>query len=53
MKKYTVELIEEGDDLVLPLPEEIMTELGWNMDDILIWTDNKNGTWSLTKKAEK
>jgi len=53
MKKYTVELIEDGGDLILPLPEEIMTELGWNMDDILIWTDNKNGTWSLTKKAEE
>jgi hypothetical protein len=53
MKTYTVELIEDGNDLVLPLLEEIMTELGWNMDDILIWTDNKNGTWSLTKKAEE
>jgi hypothetical protein len=53
MKTYTVELIEDGQDLVLPLPEEIMTELGWHTDDVLVWADSKNGTWSLTKKEEK
>lgn len=51
MKKYTVEIIEEGDDVILPLPPEMLEELGWKEDDILVWTDNKDGSWSLSKKT--
>ena len=50
MKKYTVEIIEEGDDVILPLPPEMLEELGWKEEDILVWTDNKDGSWSLSKK---
>lgn len=48
--KYTVELIEEGDDVILPLPPEMIEQLGWKEDDVLVWTDNKDGSWSLSKK---
>jgi hypothetical protein len=50
MRTQTVELIADGEDLILPLPQELMTELGWHTDDVLVWTDNKNGTWSLSRK---
>jgi bifunctional DNA-binding transcriptional regulator/antitoxin component of YhaV-PrlF toxin-antitoxin module len=34
---YTVTLDEDGDDLLLPIPEDIMTNLGWNDGDVLEW----------------
>lgn len=34
---YTVTLDEDGDDLLLPIPDDIMTELGWNDGDVLEW----------------
>jgi len=37
MKTYTVELIEDGDDLILPFPQEVLDTLGWKEDDILTW----------------
>jgi len=52
MKKYTVELIEDGEDLVLPLPEEIMTELGWKIDDILKWKIQENTQQVILSKKD-
>lgn len=46
----TVEEDSETGDLILPLPEDMLNEVGWKPGDILIWTDLKNGSWSLTKK---
>ena len=34
---YTVTLEEENDDLMLPIPEELMTKLGWKENDELEW----------------
>jgi hypothetical protein len=34
---YTVTLEEENDDLLLPIPEEMMVQLGWNEGDLLEW----------------
>ena len=39
---YTVTLEEDGDDLLLPLPEEIIKDLGWNEGDELQWSVNNN-----------
>ena len=47
--KYTIELIEEGDDLIMPLPEQLLQEAGWKEGDNLNWKDNGNGTWTLSK----
>ena len=47
--KYTLELIEEGDDLIMPLPEQLLQEAGWKEGDNLNWKDNGNGTWTLSK----
>ena len=32
---YIVTLIEDGDDLILPLPDRLLEEAGWNDGDIL------------------
>ena len=51
-KSYTIELIEDGDDLILPLPERLLEEAGWKEGDMLEWADNGNGTWTLKKLPE-
>jgi hypothetical protein len=51
-KSYTIELVEDGDDLILPLPERLLEEAGWKEGDILDWADNGNGTWTLKKMPE-
>lgn len=53
MKKYIVKVIEDGEDVILPLPPEVLIELDWKEHDVLIWADNKDGSWTLTKKENK
>jgi hypothetical protein len=48
----TVEEDPETGDIVLPLPEDLLKLQGWKEGDTLNWEDNKDGSWSLTKKAE-
>ena len=40
---------DNPDELILPLPEEILKRLDWKEGDTLDWKDNKDGTWSLKK----
>jgi len=47
--QVTLEQDENG-DLILPLPEELLKEVGWKTDDVLTWTDNEDGTYTLSKK---
>lgn len=37
------------DDGVITLPEDLLAATGWQEGDTLKWTDNKDGTWTLTK----
>jgi len=34
---YTVTLEQENDDLVLPIPEELLIQLDWKENDVLEW----------------
>jgi len=48
-----VTLEEDGEgNLVLPISNEMMAELGWKIGDNINWNDNKDGTWTMTKKQE-
>ena len=53
--EYTVKVEEDPDtgDLVLPLPTELLNQMGWDFGDTLIWDDNHDGTFSLSKKVDK
>ncbi len=42
---------EQGEKLI-ELPEDLLTEAGWKEGDVLIWSDNKDGSWSLNKKGK-
>lgn len=51
LKSIIVEVEEDEDgELVLPLPEYLLKEVGWYPGDVLQWIDNKDGSWTLTKK---
>lgn len=53
MSKHTVTLEEdENGDLVLPLSDEVLKEVGWKEGDNLNWKDNNDGSFTLTKENE-
>lgn len=48
---WTLKVVEDPDnpgELLLDLGTELCAELGWQVGDILEWTDNKDGTWLLS-----
>lgn len=50
--KYSVELQEdENGDLIMPIPSELLAQMGWDEGDTLIWEEHF-GTYSLRKKNE-
>ena len=55
MKKQTVYIEEDPvtGDLILPLPEGMCDELGWEIGDTLKFKTNKDGSFTLTKKEKK
>lgn len=54
IKNWSVILEEDPEtkDLILPFPPEMLLELDWNEGDVLVWNDNKDGTYTLTKKDQ-
>ena len=48
----TIEYNDDG-ELVLPLSEEIMQGLDCEIGDNIIWTDNGNGSWTISKEGVK
>ena len=42
---------EQGEKLI-ELPEDLLTAAGWKEGDELVWSDNKDGSWSLNKKGK-
>ena len=49
MSKWTVELVEDGEDLILPFPQEVLDQLDLKEGDVLKWLDNSDGSVTLTK----
>jgi hypothetical protein len=50
----TVQVIEDPDhpgELLLDLGTELCAQLGWQVGDTIEWTDQKDGTWLMTKSA--
>jgi len=48
----TVEEDPETGDLILPFPDGLCDQLGWEINDTLDWEDNGDGSYTLTKKEE-
>lgn len=51
-KYWSVTVEHDGEDLILPLPDDMLKEVGWNVGDVLEWHDNNDGTWSIMKKQK-
>ena len=50
---YTVTLDEDGEDLILPIPDEILDQLGWDDGCLLDWSiDETNNTIIISKVEE-
>jgi len=53
MSKYTIKLEEDKNgELILPLSDELLKEVGWKEGDTLQWKDNENGSYTLSKKND-
>lgn len=53
INRWTVTVEKDPDDpdnLVLPLPDTLLDKMGWKPGDDLVWKDNKDGTYTLSKK---
>jgi hypothetical protein len=50
--RLDVKQFEDG-DLYIEFPDELLGEVNWKEGDTLVWTDLKNGSWSLSKKDDK
>lgn len=47
-----VEVDEDGEYL-LTFPPELLEHVGWNIGDVLDWTDNKDGTFTIKRKDDE
>ena len=54
-KRWTITVEEDPEtgELMLPFSDEMLAEVGWKTGDTLTWTDNKNGSWTLSKKENE
>lgn len=43
----------ETGELLMPLPVDLMEQMAWKIDDVLVWQDNKDGSWTIKKKEIK
>ena len=45
-QKWTLKVDDEG---LMTIPDNVLKELGWEVDDVLEWIDNGDGSVSLRK----
>ena len=48
-KKWTLDVQEKDGEFFIEFPDEVMEDAGWKVGDNINWTDNKDGSWTLTK----
>jgi hypothetical protein len=54
--KWTLQVEDDplSDDLIIPLPAELMATLGWAVDDVIVWNiDEESGVCTISKKASE
>lgn len=50
-KTFTLDVQHTDDgEAYIQFPQETMAGLGWKEGDTVVWTDNRDGTYTLTKK---
>jgi hypothetical protein len=53
--KWVLETKEDPEtgDILLEFPPELLDQVGWNEGDTLNFSDNGDGSWSITKTDPK
>ena len=46
----TLEQDPETNELILPIPTDLLSQMGWIEGTELFWIDNEDGTYSLKEK---
>lgn len=46
-----VEKDTDSDELILTFPDDLIEQMDWQIGDTLIWTDNQDGSWTLSKQS--
>jgi hypothetical protein len=49
--RFVIQDPDDPDGLLLDLGTELCERMGWQPGDQLLWTDNGNGSWTLSKKT--
>ena len=49
--RWTATVLEDGNELVLPLPLDMCEAVGWNIGDTLKWEQLDDKTWMLRKSV--
>lgn len=49
---WTVAVEKDGEDMILPLPDDLIEQAGWKIGDTLVWDVQPDGTIFLSKKEE-
>jgi hypothetical protein len=47
---WTVTVEQDGSDLILPLPPDLLAMQGWQPGDTLEWEEQADGSWHIFKK---
>jgi hypothetical protein len=47
---WTVTLEQDGEDLILPLTDEMLEGTGWQIGDDLLWEKAPGRAWTIRKK---
>ena len=41
--------VDSDGDLILVFPDELLAAMDWNEGDTLVWQQNDDGSWTLTR----
>lgn len=45
--RWQITLEEDNGDLIVPLPDDLLDQLGWRAGDTINWKDMGDGSWQL------
>jgi bifunctional DNA-binding transcriptional regulator/antitoxin component of YhaV-PrlF toxin-antitoxin module len=51
-KSWVARVVEDGDDLALVFPPEMLEELGWGEGDTIVWDIDDTNKGILARKAK-
>jgi hypothetical protein len=51
MTTYTTKIEQDpSGELYFQIPDDLWLEVGWDIGDVIEWTDNGDGSWTLRKQ---